>query len=400
MTKLDRFISELCPDGVEYKPLNQVAQYSSTRISAKEVGAKNYVGVDNLLSDKGGKGLSGYVPESGMLTRFEPNDILIGNIRPYLKKIWLSDCVGGTNGDVLVVHITVDNLSAEYLYYVLSSDSFFTYATQHSKGGKMPRGSKDANMRYAIPIPPFPIQNEIVRILDNFTELTAELAAELTARHKQYEYYRDELLTFGDDVPMVSIGEVCVTGAGGTPSRNNPEYWESGTIKWLGSTVCKNQKYIDEVTEYITDIGMNNSSAKMLKHGTTLIAMVGATIGKTAFLNFEATTNQNVAALYPLDENCLDESYLFYMCQTLFPHFSALSSGGKLPIANISFIRGLRIPLPPIDEQKRIATILDRFDALTTDISSGLPAEIAARQKQYEYYRDKLLTFPVKQNVC
>ena len=185
-------IAELCPDGVEQKFLGEVAQYSSARISANEMTAENYIGVDNLLSDKGGKGLSGYVPESGMLTRYEPNDILIGNIRPYLKKIWLSDCVGGTNGDVLVIHITVDNLLAEYLYYVLSSDRFFVYATQYSKGGKMPRGSKDANMRYPIPLPPLPIQQEIVRILDNFTELAAELAA----RKKQYEFYRDKLLSF------------------------------------------------------------------------------------------------------------------------------------------------------------------------------------------------------------
>ena len=188
MSKLDRLISELCPNGVEHKPLSEVARYSATRISATEMSADNYIGVDNLLPDKGGKGLSGYVPQTGMLTRYEPYDILIGNIRPYLKKIWLSDRVGGTNGDVLVIHITVDNLSAEYLYYVLSSDRFFTYATQYSKGGKMPRGSKDANMRYPIPIPPLSIQHEIVRILDNFTELAA--------RKKQYEYYRDKLLRF------------------------------------------------------------------------------------------------------------------------------------------------------------------------------------------------------------
>ena len=192
MTKLDRMIAELCPDGVEYKPLRDVAKYSSTRISATEIDAENYVGVDNLLPGKQGKNLSGYVPQSGMLTRYEPNDILIGNIRPYLKKIWLSDRTGGTNGDVLVIHITVKGVLADYLYYVLSSDRFFTYNMQNSKGAKMPRGSKDAIMRYSIPFPPLPIQREIVHILDNFTELTAEL----TARRKQYEYYRDKLLSF------------------------------------------------------------------------------------------------------------------------------------------------------------------------------------------------------------
>lgn len=164
-------------------------------------------------------------------------------------------------------------------------------------------------------------------------------------------------------------------------------------MKWLGSTVCKNQKYVDEVTEYITESGLSNSSAKILPIGTTLIAMVGATIGKIAFLNFEAATNQNVAALYPKNEKVLDKYYLFYACQILFPQFIALTSGGKLAIANLSFIRELQIPIPPLATQERIVEILDKFDALTTDITQGLPAEIEARRKQYEYYRNKLLDF-------
>lgn len=197
-----------------------------------------------------------------------------------------------------------------------------------------------------------------------------------------------------DGVEFVKIGKVCTIGAGGTPSRGNSEYWENGSIKWLGSTVCKNNKYVDEVTDYITDLGLKNSSAKILKQGTILIAMVGVgTMGKVAFLNFEAATNQNVAALYPIDKNTLDESYLFYVCQTFSPQFAALSSGVQLAIANLSFIRSLKIPLPSLAKQKYIVSILDRFDVLVNDISSGLPAEIAARQKQYEYYRNLLLTF-------
>ena len=123
--------------------------------------------------------------------------------------------------------------------------------------------------------------------------------------------------------------------------------------------------------------------------------MVGATIGKVAYLTFEATTNQNVAALYPLDETEVNPSYLFYACQNLYQQFTSFASG-KLAIANLTFIRSLKIPVPSLEEQERIVSILDRFDALTTDIKNGLPAEIAARQKQYEYYRDKLLSFKEK----
>jgi type I restriction enzyme S subunit len=118
---------------------------------------------------------------------------LIGNIRPYLRKIWLADCDGGTNGDVLAVQLNNKiEYEPQFLYYVLSSEQFFLYDIQNSQGAKMPRGNKDAVMKYMLPVPPLEVQREIVRILDSFTLLTAEL----TARKKQYEYYRDKLLSF------------------------------------------------------------------------------------------------------------------------------------------------------------------------------------------------------------
>lgn len=202
MSKLGELIAELCPEGVEFRPLGGVAHYSSERIDAKEVDSHSYVGVDNLLPEKQGKTDSNYVPTKGRLIRFLEGDILIGNIRPYLKKIWLATHGGGTNGDVLVIQAYDRRImSPEFLFYVLSSDLFFLYDIQNAKGAKMPRGDKSAIMKYRLPLPPLPVQREIVRILDNFTELAAELAAELSARKKQYEYYRDRLLTFREKTP-------------------------------------------------------------------------------------------------------------------------------------------------------------------------------------------------------
>ena len=188
-------------DGVRWMKLGDVASYSKDRVLVADVDSNTYVGVDNLMPNKQGKKASVCVPESGTLTGFVPDDILIGNIRPYLKKIWLANCAGGTNGDVLTIRINDTNvLLPKYLYYHLSSDDFFAYDMQHAKGAKMPRGSKEAVMNYMINVPPLEEQQRIVDILDRFDKLCNDISeglpAEIEARKKQYEYYRDKLLAF------------------------------------------------------------------------------------------------------------------------------------------------------------------------------------------------------------
>ena len=185
---------------VEWKELGEVAEYSKTRISYELLNEKNYVGVDNLLQDKAGKEESSHLPTQGNSTKYQDNDILIGNIRPYLKKIWQANCIGGTNGDVLVIHPTDETIHPRYLYQILADDNFFNYNMQHAKGAKMPRGDKARIMEYKIPIPSLPEQERIVAILDKFntltTSLTEGLPREIALRQQQYEYYRELLLSF------------------------------------------------------------------------------------------------------------------------------------------------------------------------------------------------------------
>ena len=180
--------------------LKEVAEYSKGRILASELNASSYVGVDNLLQNKMGKTDAIYIPLEGKCTKFLPNDILIGNIRPYLKKIWFSNIKGGTNGDVLAIHITSNRIEPRYLYYVLSSDDFFHYDNSNSKGAKMPRGNKDLVMEYSFNLPSVLEQRKIINMMDKFellsNNLTSGIPAEIEARQKQYEYYRDKLLTF------------------------------------------------------------------------------------------------------------------------------------------------------------------------------------------------------------
>ena len=185
---------------VEWKKLGEIAEYSKTRIEFNELTKDNHVSVDSLLQNRGGKSPSNHLPNSGNLTEFVINDILIGNIRPYLKKIWQSDRVGGTNGDVLVIRRKTEEIDARFLFQVLADDKFFEYDMQHSKGAKMPRGDKEMIMDYPIPIPSLERQAEIAAILDKFDTLTHSitegLPREIELRQKQYEYYRDALLSF------------------------------------------------------------------------------------------------------------------------------------------------------------------------------------------------------------
>jgi len=211
MTFLERLLDGVA---VEWVALGDVAKYSDVRIDCTGVDERNYVGVDNLLQHRAGKTNSTYVPTEGRLIEYRPGDVLIGNIRPYLKKIWLANQSGGTNGDVLVIRPTHEALSFGYLHQVLSDESFFEYNMQHAKGAKMPRGDKAKILEYKLPIPcpdnpkkSLEIQAEIVRILDGFAELTAEL----TARKQQYKHYRDQLLSFPEGEaewrPLGEIGE-------------------------------------------------------------------------------------------------------------------------------------------------------------------------------------------------
>ena len=185
---------------IEYR-LGDIAEYSSSRISAEELDTFNYVGVDNLLKDKYGREDSEYVPQTGSSIRFERSNILIGNIRPYLRKIWYSDRVGGTNGDVLAINVKDKKIvDSRYLYHALADERFFEYNIKYSKGAKMPRGDKKKIMEYKFSIPPLHVQQHVVSILDKFDTLVNDLKEglpkEIEQRQKQYEYWREFLLNF------------------------------------------------------------------------------------------------------------------------------------------------------------------------------------------------------------
>lgn len=183
--------------------LKTIAKYSIQRVSAGALNEKNYVGVENLLKDKVGKVDSSYVPKTGSLIAFKKGDILIGNIRPYLRKIWIADIDGGTNGDVLVISIKENfenKIVPRFLYQILANESFFEYDIKFSKGAKMPRGDKKKIMEYEFLLPSIPVQEYVVSILDKMNNIINDihmgLPKEIEQRQKQYKYYREKLLDF------------------------------------------------------------------------------------------------------------------------------------------------------------------------------------------------------------
>ena len=418
MSKLKELIDRLCPDGVEYCPLGRIASIPAERVNIKRLPNSLYVGVENLIKDKGGMRPAIELPAVHDVIKFKLNDILIGNIRPYLKKIWLADQEGGTNGDVILLRINNDiPLIPKFLYYIISSDSFFSFHNQYAKGAKMPRGDKKKILEFPIPVPPIVVQEEIVKILDRFSDYAAELQAELQARKEQYEYYRNLLLTFnpsaygcGTDgeqemrdrentpphlltnvnVIWKTMGEICSKiCSGGTPSTSVKSYY-NGNIPWM-RTQEVDWTEVYETEMKITEEAIRNSSAKMIPENCVIIAMYGATAAKCCINKIPLTTNQACCNLQ-INPQIADYRYVYqYICNE-YNNLKAMGEGSQSNI-NASKIKNYRIPIPPLEIQEKIVAILDRFETLVNDLTKGLPAEIAAIKEQYEYYRNKLLTF-------
>ena len=268
--------------------------------------------------------------------------------------------------------------------------------------------SKKLMAKVKFPVPPLEVQREIVRILDNFMFLTTELAAELAARQKQYEYYRDLLLTFklnestilneqtnelelSGAIRWMKLGDICLHScSGATPKKSNSEYYVGGTVPWIRTqNVTFNNIY--SVDSFITEQAVQETAAKWIPENCVIVAISGASAGRCAINKIKATTNQHCLNM-EIDSSKALYKYVFHCLCNQYKELLSKKQGARGDL-NSSLILETMIPVPPLEQQQRIVDILDRFDTLCNDISNGLPAEIEMRQKQYEYYRDKLLTF-------
>lgn len=290
-----------------------------------------------------------------------------------------------------------ERIVSKFLAYVLRSTQIRKMFLKKALGGTVKSVPMKVLSNIEIPLPPIEVQTEIVRILDKFTSLEAELEAELDCRKRQYEYYRDKLFSFdnvgGQEVEWKKMGEVCKNiCSGGTPLTSKPEYYD-GNIPWLRTQevdYCE----IHSTLRNITQLGLENSSAKMIPANCVIVAMYGATAAKVAINKIPLCTNQACCNL-EIDEK---QALVRYVYQWICKQYEVLKAMGEGSQHNINAkkVKDFKIPIPSLEEQHRIVSILDRFESLTTSLQSGLPAEIAARRQQYEHYRDKLLTFKRK----
>ncbi len=296
-------------------------------------------------------------------------------------------------------------INSKFLYHFLLAQKH--KIAEQVRRASIPRLSKSAIDKLHIPIPcpenpekSLAIQIEIVHILDAFTELTTELTTELSARKQQYNYYRDQLLSFAEgEVEWKTLGDVTKKWySGGTPRAGNPEYYDGGDIPWLRTQEVKFTD-IEQTQIKITSSALKNSSAKWIPANCVIIAISGATAGRSAINKIPLTTNQHCGCL-EIDSTKALYRYVYHWVNFNHENIKALGQGARGDL-NSSIIRNFKLPLPhandpekSLAEQARIVAIFDKFDTLTNSISEGLPREIALRQQQYEYYRDLLLSLP------
>ena len=393
MTKLETLIRKLCSDGVVFVKLGDVLGYEQpTKYIVK---CKEYQDRGLPVLTAGQTFILGYTDEQdGIFEASKENPVVIfDDFTTSFHWVDFNFKVKSSAMKMLRVQ-SKKEVSFRFVYYAMKCIKYQTL--EHSRQWI----SKYSQIE--IPLPPIEVQAEIVRILDKFTSLEAELEAELDCRKRQYEYYRDKLLSFenvgGQNVEWKKMSEVCeIKGRIGFRgyTRNDLVSKGEGAISMSPSNIVNGVLTFDDNT-YLSWEKYEESPEIMAKVGNIVFTKTGSTVGKTALIKKlpqECTINPQLVLI-----TCTycNNRYLTHVMQdTRFQAQVRKFAGiGSVPNISQKALAGILVPIP--SEQERIANILDRFESLTTSLTAGLPAEIAARRQQYEHYRDKLLTFKRK----
>lgn len=426
MSKLQELINKLCPNGVEFKPIWSLTTWDKkfkgvdrkmqpNVISYPYVLANVFDDIEETNGDvklltTGIGGAERWTTEEKAGANLCEGEIIAipwggtPNVKYYNGKFVTADNRIATSNDTTVLH-------NKFLYYWLNNNIDLIAKTYRGAGIQHPSMLDVLNIM--IPVPPIEVQEEIVRILDSFSDYAAELQAELQARKQQYEYYRNLLLTFNpsaygcgtDDeqkdgvttwgghnykIEWKKMGEICNRiCSGGTPTTSNKSFY-NGSIPWL-RTQEVNWSDVYDTEIKISEEAVKKSSAKLIPSNCVIIAMYGATAAKVCINRIPLTTNQACCNL-EINPQLASYKYVYYWLCNSYEKLKSMGEGSQNNINGMK-IKQYPIPIPPLELQEKIVAILDRFETLVNDLTNGLPAEIAAVKDQYEYYRNKLLTF-------
>lgn len=385
MNYIDRLVAELCPDGVEYRPLGEIADIGTGKSDKKDAQESGqypfYVRSKTILRS------SKYLYDETAIVI--PGEGGVGEIFHFVSGKY------DLHQRAYRISFTVDEMNPKFGYYYISS-FFKEYINRHAVEATVKSIRKPMLVKFEVPVPPLEIQEAIVEILDKFTNLEAELEAELEARTLQYEYYRDSLFE-ALDCPRVPLGSFAQLVRGsGMPKTDFSEsgvgaihygqiYTKFGTATAEVITHVPEEKAKKLAVVNPGDVIVANTSEN-LEDVCKAVAWVGES---------DIVTGGHATVIKAPEQNAKFISY--YMATGQFNKDKRRHAfGTKVIDVAPKNLAKIEFPLPPLEEQQRIVDILDRFDALTSSLSEGLPAELAARRSQYEYYRDQLLTFPRK----
>lgn len=410
MSKLERLIQQYCPDGVEYVRLGDIMyiqrgasprpiqnyltddEYGIPWIKIGDVSIESkYITSTKERVTKEGAAKSRFLKRGSFILS---NSMSFG--RPYILEIdgcihdgWISMCD------------FEKHLLPDFLYYLLRSSVVQDFwISKANSGGAVTNLNSDIVRSTLIPVPPLPVQEEIVRILDTFTELQAELQAELQKRQQQYNFYRDNLLTnFTEEqnVKEYSLGELGTFTRGNGLQKKDFTKEGVGCIHY-GQIYTRFGAFADKTLTYV-----NKELASRLlqvEKGNLVIACTSENVEdickSVAWLGEDNICTGGHACVFKHNQNPKYISY-FFQTEYFFNQKKKYTYGTKVKDIKPDSIAKIKISLPSLKEQERIVSILDRFDTLTNDLTSGLPTEMEKRRQQYEYYRDRLLTFKRKE---
>lgn len=401
MNKLEQLINERCPNGVDYKKIKYVfKRVKGTPITASKM--KEISDTDGEITIvAGGKNIITAKEEN------IPNANIIRQPAVLVQSRGIIDVVYFENPftfkNEMWAYTIEEKATVKYLYYVLKNNIKYFRKLAFSMGA-LPQISLTATEEFEIPFPPLAVQEEIVRILDKFEKLNEKLneklAEELVARKQQYEFYRDLLLTYDGNIE-IELGEVAiVTKLAGFEFTNYVRYSDNGKIIALRGLNVKNGHIDLHNVKYIDNSDLSKLERSKLQIGDMIFTYVG-TIGQVALIdeNDRFYLAPNVALIRVTDNKLEPEFMCYYFQSSQFyqKQLTRLLQSSSMKNIPMEKIRKFKIPVPSNKQQTDVIEILNRFNKLYNDISERLLTEMEARQKQYEYYRDKLLTFKKKE---